>query len=750
MARGMAVGAIRIDIMAKTAKFFQAIRESRSRLEKFKRATQSMTRLMARAWKSVSLALAGVTAGFVAGLKTMASYSAKIVETSRNVGTTTKTLENFRAVLAGDGLNARKADKALEAFNRRIGQAKQGVGEARRALEALGIDLRDVNGAWKSNDSLLREVTESLHALGDEQLAAAHAADLFSDVGKRMAATLVRMGADYETAMRSAGRFHTLTQEQHEANKDLDQAFTDLKANLLDFKNRLLAQFAPQIESVVQDVNEWISSMKDTEGLRTFTNRLKEIAELAVRISGAIGGLMVGASLGSLGGPIGAIVGASMGAMAGAFTPEIAGLITKLAKEHFDVGSFDDKIAKLEGERQSLQGQLDAPWYSYKSFNVKHPRDRANAERRVEAINAEIAALEREKAAFQSAQKYMGSGSGTGGSARVRARGAGGEVQTSVAKRLAAIPGGTLILNELDGIRTQMEELSALGGNFIDPPSKFGPIVIGIDNPYGFKPRWDREETDYNARRHGVGGPLLPSRMGGGSDWNRRVTSSPIQSASAFDRIMALTSGNAYGGRRPEDVRSALADSPFAGNRLPEFKSELESVNDELRNTESIMQKVKSSFEDWAMSALDGFDSVGEGLKGLAKSLLREAWRTQVVSPLSGALFGESGGGGLLGGLFGGLIPARADGGMAHGLTLVGERGPEIVDFRKPGMVYPNGTAPGGGGVNITINVSSTDGPGVRAALANATPALVSAAKSAVAEDATRRGAFRAMVRGRR
>ena len=34
-------------------------------------------------------------------------------------------------------------------------------------------------------------------------------------------------------------------------------------------------------------------------------------------------------------------------------------------------------------------------------------------------------------------------------------------------------------------------------------------------------------------------------------------------------------------------------------------------------------------------------------------------------------------------------VPQAATGGRVHGLTLVGERGPELVDFTNPGMVYP-------------------------------------------------------------
>ena len=34
-------------------------------------------------------------------------------------------------------------------------------------------------------------------------------------------------------------------------------------------------------------------------------------------------------------------------------------------------------------------------------------------------------------------------------------------------------------------------------------------------------------------------------------------------------------------------------------------------------------------------------------------------------------------------------IPGHAAGGIAQGVSLVGERGPELVDFQNPGRVYP-------------------------------------------------------------
>ena len=54
----------------------------------------------------------------------------------------------------------------------------------------------------------------------------------------------------------------------------------------------------------------------------------------------------------------------------------------------------------------------------------------------------------------------------------------------------------------------------------------------------------------------------------------------------------------------------------------------------------------------------------------------------------------------------GAAIGAAAEGGYASGMTLVGERGPEIVNFRTPGQVTPNhaiGNMGGGPTINVTI-----------------------------------------------
>lgn len=168
----------------------------------------------------------------------------------------------------------------------------------------------------------------------------------------------------------------------------------------------------------------------------------------------------------------------------------------------------------------------------------------------------------------------------------------------------------------------------------------------------------------------------------------------------------------------------------------------MQSLND-LRPT---VEELNHSFRSLINAMLDGQSSFSDILNGLLDSIMQRA----IVDPV--ADWATKGVNAFFGGIFGG---ARANGGMARGMTLVGERGPELVDFSRPGMVYSNerlsaALAGGGRGTTIHYNINSTDGPGVRAALAEATPGIVAAANQQMIEETNRVGSTRTIMQGRR
>lgn len=170
----------------------------------------------------------------------------------------------------------------------------------------------------------------------------------------------------------------------------------------------------------------------------------------------------------------------------------------------------------------------------------------------------------------------------------------------------------------------------------------------------------------------------------------------------------------------------------------------MDGVIQQFADLRPTVEELNSSFRNMINAFIDGESSFKDTMRGFLDSIIQRSLVDPAADWMSKGVDA----------FFGGLLSGgKADGGLARGLTLVGERGPEIVDFNKPGMVYSNeqlSAAMSGnrGTTVINYNISSTDGPGVRAALTEATPAIVEAAQARVGEEAERPGGFRRMIRG--
>lgn len=127
---------------------------------------------------------------------------------------------------------------------------------------------------------------------------------------------------------------------------------------------------------------------------------------------------------------------------------------------------------------------------------------------------------------------------------------------------------------------------------------------------------------------------------------------------------------------------------------------------------EKTLEQILLNADRTSNGIVDAFFNAGEGIKGialdLADTLARSLFKQTVADPLAGAftsaisgIFGSGAGGFDFSSL---KLFGRAKGGpLGDRPTLVGERGPEIID--SAGNVQPNG----GGGVNISFTINSLD-----------------------------------------
>ena len=177
-----------------------------------------------------------------------------------------------------------------------------------------------------------------------------------------------------------------------------------------------------------------------------------------------------------------------------------------------------------------------------------------------------------------------------------------------------------------------------------------------------------------------------------------------------------------------EETYNSLEDTTKAA------ANEIERLN---RQT---ADNIAAAFGEAAKSIILDFDNIGDAVKNLARTIINELANRIIAIPITNAISGA------FGGFFPG-IPGLQEGGRGSGLTLVGEAGPELVDFRRPGQVYSNErlrdaiVGEAGSGrvvVNQHFTINSADAGAVERSIFDTLPTIVDAVKGAVNTDARR------------
>lgn len=179
----------------------------------------------------------------------------------------------------------------------------------------------------------------------------------------------------------------------------------------------------------------------------------------------------------------------------------------------------------------------------------------------------------------------------------------------------------------------------------------------------------------------------------------------------------------------PEHAEIIMERMLQINEQMDQMGEEQKRQMDELAKAgENLAQAIGTAFED---AIIEG-KSFGDVLRALEQDIIRIVTRTLVTKPLERMVsgFAQS----FLGGVFGGggaaPTPRQHGGFFAAGQQLlVGENGPEVVRFPRPGYVAPRQELRRGGGagrnIAITVNINNPQsGEDVRVAAGQAAAQL--------------------------
>lgn len=158
-------------------------------------------------------------------------------------------------------------------------------------------------------------------------------------------------------------------------------------------------------------------------------------------------------------------------------------------------------------------------------------------------------------------------------------------------------------------------------------------------------------------------------------------------------------------------VTAGMTRATVVGNPLmPLTDAEMDAANKkfpqllqwmaELRGEMNKLRTASMEWRDLTVSAFNQIDDqltslvtngqlkISDFLKTVSDSIISMFFKLAVINPLLNAMFGSTKGFAILPAMFG--MGAKADGGPARGLTLVGERGPEVLNIGSGSTIIPN------------------------------------------------------------
>jgi hypothetical protein len=134
------IGAIHVEASLDSGKFIDGARKVQAESKKTEaQVKQSFTSMAASSRGFGSALTAGLSIGLFTGLiKKSLDYANSIGDVAKQVGVTTRELQEYRYAAAQVGVDQAVADKSLEQFALNLSKAASGSVEAKKAFAAVG------------------------------------------------------------------------------------------------------------------------------------------------------------------------------------------------------------------------------------------------------------------------------------------------------------------------------------------------------------------------------------------------------------------------------------------------------------------------------------------------------------------------------------------------------------------------------------------------------------------------------------
>lgn len=180
-----------------------------------------------------------------------------LAKSAANLGVTVASLQELRFAANLAGVSNEQLGNSLKRLQKSVFDANNGLSTAKRAFDAIGVSLEDLNGLDPAAQFAL--VGKAIGQVKDQTTAAGAAMDIF---GKSGAANLALFRSDITATINEFKAFDiSLSQSQAKATETFNDAATEFGTLWLGFKQQVTANVAPAFTAIIKFIQQTILNM---------------------------------------------------------------------------------------------------------------------------------------------------------------------------------------------------------------------------------------------------------------------------------------------------------------------------------------------------------------------------------------------------------------------------------------------------------------------------------------------------------
>ncbi len=207
--------------------------------------------------KEAAIIGGAIVAAFGAAIKTWSDAGDEIAKMAKRTGFGTEAISELRHAADLSGTSLQSIEKASRNLNRVMLDSEDGLKEAKRGFDRLGLSIKDLRKL--NTEEQFIAVIESIASIEDESIRSASALEMFGRAGTELLPMLAD-GADGLKEMREEAYELGLVFDETTAKaaEDVNDAMTRLKASAMGLRNEIVVGIVPELTPLIDQTTEMV------------------------------------------------------------------------------------------------------------------------------------------------------------------------------------------------------------------------------------------------------------------------------------------------------------------------------------------------------------------------------------------------------------------------------------------------------------------------------------------------------------